>query len=238
MPFRLAIWPSACGGFAGGGGYYDEVWYQQLFSQAKSGEIAGELTPDYLVLEVSEIEAMKRMNPKLKIIVLLRNPVDRAWSALRFHASKGHNSVDLSSAVECMQEAAQPWMVPRGLYFRALERFSSQFPGSQILVGFYDAIAKSPKSLLGSITEFLGISPFPDTECNSAIRVNESPMHAMPDGLRESLTTLYAEELVTLSQRFGSYANLWLGPDSAANCNNLYSAATLDKTNFYANQLK
>ena len=68
-------------------GKRDWNWYEDLFTYA--GErTAGEICPGYARLDGSKISEIAARYPKLKIIYLLRDPVDRAWSSVAMHYRK------------------------------------------------------------------------------------------------------------------------------------------------------
>lgn len=61
--------------------FYKSInWYCQYFKSAKKTQVTGEINPCYSTLSEKKIKLIHKMNPKLKIILLLRNPIDRAWS--------------------------------------------------------------------------------------------------------------------------------------------------------------
>ena len=68
------------------GGYKNHglKWYSQLFEE-KGSRIAGDITPAYSTLDKNKIEILHRILPNAKIILILRNPIERAWSAAKMH---------------------------------------------------------------------------------------------------------------------------------------------------------
>ena len=63
-------------------GNYSDEWYLSLFEDAKG--LKGEITPSYSFLEVEEIKQMYALAPNAKIIFLIRNTIERAWSCLLY----------------------------------------------------------------------------------------------------------------------------------------------------------
>ena len=55
-------------------------WYCKHFKDADISQYKGEITPCYSILSEEKIKFIHQINPKLKIILLLRNPIERAWS--------------------------------------------------------------------------------------------------------------------------------------------------------------
>ena len=67
-----------------------DEWYARLFRAAKAnGLVAGEITPAYATLDETVLRRIKRMNDTIKLIFVMRDPVERAWSAVNNAAKKG-----------------------------------------------------------------------------------------------------------------------------------------------------
>jgi hypothetical protein len=64
-------------------GRVDDEWYRSLFENAPVA-IRGEITPSYTMLNEDDVARVQQFEPELKILLLLRNPIDRAWSQIRF----------------------------------------------------------------------------------------------------------------------------------------------------------
>jgi hypothetical protein len=142
--------------------YYHAIrswsWYRSLFAPG-SGQICGEATPRYAVLPPRKIAAIHRRMPDLKIIYLLRDPIDRMWSDLAmFHdqrfGGEGTQSVGESADSDFL---AKPSNLRHSRYEENLRRWEAHFPKKQIFVGFLEDIASQPGDLLRRIFQFLGV---------------------------------------------------------------------------------
>ena len=202
--FRDAIWWSKWAF-----GYYSESWYKSLFSQAEYHQISGEITPAYSILEANDIARIKAVNPNIKLIYMIRNPIDRAWSAIRFEISRGNLNIDVNSDNEIISQLQSKGMTLGGDYERTIDNYLKHFDSSQMLVCFYDAIQADPIDLMSEITKFLNISPFAKNTINHQKIVNSSPFSEMPSSVKDYLTETYAPMIKRLAVRFGSYAKLW-----------------------------
>jgi len=146
-------------------------WYKDFFknSEIKSHhKCIGEITPRYLVIpEVPE--RIHKFFPDIKLIVILRNPVDRAYSQYQFFVRDGNEK---KSFREFLDSDPDPFQ--RGLYCKQLQRFMNYFPKERIQVLFFEKVIKEPHKALHQIGEFLSVDPanFPDQ--NNAQMVNES----------------------------------------------------------------
>lgn len=190
-------------------GYYNENWYRSLFSQDNACEVYGEITPSYSILKSADVARIKAINPDLRLLFLIRNPVDRAWSAIRFNVQQGHSSLNLNSSNEIISALKKPSNILRGDYERTLDTYLKHFDSSQILICFYDAIRCDPVGLMSGITTFLNVISFEKAAIDNKTIVNRSSTYQMPVDVRDYLLETYAPMINRLAKTFGSYATIW-----------------------------
>lgn len=190
-------------------GTYDAEWYVRLFSQARSDQVCGEITPGYAILEPDDISKIRDINPDVRLILMIRDPIERAWSGLRHNVAVGSN-INWNSLEEVMSRLKKPDVALRGDYERIVDNYLKFFDSSQILVCFYDAISRDPAGLMSSITSFLGIRDLQVNAADLKERVNVSPEREMPKQVRDYLVEYYTPMAIRASQRFGSYASSWI----------------------------
>ena len=134
------------------------------------GRPCGEATPVYCYWPRS-LERIAAYNPAMKLILVLRDPVQRAWSGWRMEYSRGPETHPFAW---CIREGRQrmfesdPWghhleysYVERGFYGEQIERLLSLFPREQILLLTSDALHSDPGKTLGQVRAFLGLGPAP-----------------------------------------------------------------------------
>ncbi|MEM9537143.1 MAG: sulfotransferase [Cyanobacteria bacterium P01_E01_bin.45] len=192
-------------------GYYDEDWYRSLFSQAKADQQRGEVTPAYSILTREDVARIAALNPEMKLIFMLRNPIERAWSSIRFAIDRKNADFDITSSSAIVKRLQEPLMMLRGDYERTLALYSELFDPSQILIGYYDAISQDPHGLLSGVTEFLEISPLHSTLIDNQTRVNSSPPRPIPADVKDYLWETYSPMIERLASSVGGYAKHWNG---------------------------
>lgn len=191
-------------------GRYDDGWYCSLFPPRDAAPMRGEITPEYSILEPEDVARIHAMNPDMKLIFLLRNPIERSWSSVRYNSSLGFNKVDLDSHDAIVEEMRSKRLTRRCDYEKTLEIYTALFPARQILIGFFDAIREQPGALLEGVWDFLGVRR-PAQETGSVNKVfNDSPGREMPAPVREALEEMYLPKIRRLSARLGGYAARWL----------------------------
>jgi Sulfotransferase domain len=159
-----------------GAGPRDLVRNLQL---AASGRLLGIKRPDYLCLP--EIpERFYRVAPASKLIVVLRNPVDRATSAYFHYVRMGFfPNLQPDVGFRLLLRSALDDLFPRspeilrfGLYGEALERWLHFFPRHQVLVLTHAGVRTNATHLLRSVYDFLGLDAFSPTPAT----LNSRPM--------------------------------------------------------------
>jgi len=133
-----------------------DEWYLSLFRRG-SGKICGEITPDYSLLDECGVENVVRLLPNIKILLLMRDPLDRVLSQTRYHMDgKAYPDLSRASEDELVQFATQPGQVLRGDYGRILAIWRKFIPAERIYLGYYEDIQNRPGDTLNSILDFLG----------------------------------------------------------------------------------
>lgn len=148
----------------------DYAGYHARFPPA-DGRPRGEATPIYLYWPGS-LERIAAYNPAIRLIVLLRDPVERAWSHWKMEFARG---AEANPFAWCIRDGrrrlleAEPWghhrefsYVERGFYGEQLERLFGLLPREQVLVLRSEALNRGPAETLARVRRFLGLPPGPD----------------------------------------------------------------------------
>ena len=126
---------------------YEPAHYHRYFPRAP-GEIVGEWTPPYMLYEHT-ISALAEVAPGARLLVSLRDPIDRYRSAVSYFAGRAGKA---STEVIQQQEKG-------GLYASQLAHVLQHFDRDQVLVLQYERCRASPIEELRKIFSFLGIEP-------------------------------------------------------------------------------
>jgi len=136
-------------------------WYLKHF-QDGSERIVGEKSPSYMF--TPEVAGRMYENiPDVKLIFLLRDPVDRAYSHYWMNVRRGKEKRSFSSVIrepECVDKYGTWCYISRGMYENKLGRFKSFFPDSQLFVAKSESLRNDTSGVLSRICGFLGISDF------------------------------------------------------------------------------
>ena len=151
--------------------------YEKLFIPSGK-DVIGEASVSYLYSEVAAEEIYK-YNPNAKILIILRNPVERAFSHFLMNLKTGYtNNLNfLDEIKKDYNKAYKGWGVSHlyielGLYFNQIKRFMDVFDQNNVLIlDFYD-FKKNNQNIIDNICSFLGIDDFtiPSNRINLNVR--------------------------------------------------------------------
>jgi hypothetical protein len=125
--------------------------YLALFAAVTTQLAVGEVSPLYLN-SASAPTAIQRRLPEARLIVILRNPIDRAYSGYQMHLRNLRTRLPVAEAFGLDQH----W-VQAGMYYAALVRYFELFDPAQIKVLLFDELKVAPISLLSNLYRFLGV---------------------------------------------------------------------------------
>jgi hypothetical protein len=140
----------------------DERSYLKLFAHARPEQrVLGEASTWYFALP-GMAQKIKSYRPDAKVIVILRDPVERAYSAwCHARGDRLEPCDDFSTALQLESQRGEVEFLLRyqrmGLYSEALAEYQSVFPTAQLLVLFYDDIRADPMSSWRTVCAFLGV---------------------------------------------------------------------------------
>lgn len=159
-------------------------WYSQQFPSSESGKLCGEITPCYAVLQEEKIREIFYLFPKVKIIFMARDIVDRAWSALLMELRTSalglqpgefptNESLLRPFEKEKYLKVADPDRYDddyflnrlmhtthssRNDYAKSLRSWMRIFPKENFLIVNYNDLSSRPKSLVNEVLKFIGVN--------------------------------------------------------------------------------
>ena len=141
----------------------DQAEYEELFDDASDDELArGEASTHYLYVEKSPAR-IKALIPDARLIAVLRNPVDRAFSSYQHLVRDELEPLDFGAALDAeSQRIAEHYAylyryTDLGFYSEQLDRYEKTFPESQLCVLLYDDLRSDPEGTCRRIFSFLGV---------------------------------------------------------------------------------
>jgi hypothetical protein len=138
-------------------------WYRQQFTSWNGEPFVGEASPSYMMWKNRPGDVARRIHktvPDVRLIAIVRNPVDRLESALRHHIRWGRIApgADLYSAIAASSpENGGVDLLGASVNFHSLYRFADRF-GDQLQVLFYDDLVEDPAAFYRAALAHIGAS--------------------------------------------------------------------------------
>lgn len=185
-------------------------WYSSLFPAGKT-LVTGDITPAYSTLSGEVVSMIKEMNPNVKVIFLMRDPIDRSWSQAKreLHRLYGKPLKEIPPQ-EVIHWFNEPACALRSDYVRTLDIWQAHFPKAQFFFGFLEEINANPRDLLLRVFDFLGVERsdkyVPESAhaiVNSRGNIDIAPVYEY------ELARIHEPMLARLTQMFDSYPAQW-----------------------------
>ena len=194
----------------------DYTPYHVHFRPGPSAQLFGEATPAYMYWS-SAPGRIWEYNPDMKIIMILRNPIERAYSHWNMQRDRGKDSMSFYDALKrehrrCRE--ALPFQhklysyIGRGFYTEQIRRIWQYFPDTQTLIMKTEDMRDHPEPTLRKIYEFLGVHPPKEIE---PIDVH-SRSYVTPLAEKEEryLENIFEFEIRQLERMLGWDCSKWL----------------------------
>ena len=189
----------------------DDQWYGTLFPKTE-GKITGEICPGYARLGPNAVAHVHELMPDTRVIYLLRNPVERAWSALAMHFREHYASIDTIPESAIKARLNNPKARRHADYSKNLAAWEAHYPQDQMFIGFFDDLQGDPRRLLKEILDFLGVdSSDQAVPQDVASRLNPGRGEVVPALFEGVLARALADEVRALNARFdNAHTRRWL----------------------------
>ena len=185
--------------------------YAELF-EGKGEQRSGDITPAYCYLPERTIAQIANAFPDLHIVLLVRDPIDRCWSALNMLVRRGGlTQEDLLNCDRLDVLLREDDVALRSYASDAWNRWSKFIPAERMSYFFFDQLIERPAELRAEIIAFLGADPGKASGARPADYNRKSDRHKlpMPDACRERLTEYFWDELLACATIFGGVASEW-----------------------------
>lgn len=172
-------------------GTQNDHWYKSLFHDEM---LSGDITPIYCDLSERTIENIKALIPEAKIIISLRDPIEREWSRARMNLLKRKQKSSISAipSEEVIEHFKDPVHHNSNDYVALVNSWKQYFGEEKVFVFFFDELKEAPQELMNKICLFLNIQPIKID--NLSRKVNE--------GVKEVISPDYLNALIDLNYPF------------------------------------
>ena len=190
--------------------FLDLEGYAQLF-ELKGSLISGDITPAYSTLNEEIISRIVRRFPKLKVIFLARDPVERALSHLSMNVHlQLIKPFNVANTDEVIQKLLYPGVLLRSHPSTIVARWRRYVHPDQFRIYFFEELEQAPDALFSSIVRFLGGDPAKTRAgLNGKRKANSRGKLPFPDQVRCGVARFFEAELKACSAELGGPATTW-----------------------------
>ncbi len=189
--------------------YYDNGldWYRGLFAgEVPPGCRQGDMTPAYAILPRQRIAEVHQHFPHLRLLYVLRNPLERAWSSALMALARAEMTPDEASDQWFIDHFNSRGSLRRGDYAACLEHWWAVFPRQQCLLCRYDRIQQAPRDLLLDVARHLAVDTdyfeqLPEPMLRQRVFASAGP--PLRPSLKPYLQQLYREPCARLVELLG-----------------------------------
>lgn len=183
----------------------NDAWYQSLFPD-DDARVKGEVCPGYARMGDAAVASVASLVPGVKLVYLVRDPIDCAWSSATSHFFKkaGGVGVERTAPEEIEDYLCKENSVRHLRYAENLEVWERHFPVEQILVSCYEDLRSDPRSVFKRVCRFIGVSDADSVvpEGVEARRGGRVKVRGeVPERYRRLLARLHLEGLEKLAAR-------------------------------------
>jgi len=173
-------------------------WYLSLFDKSyTAGKVCGDITPGYSTLDERGVKyASEVLNKNIPIILIVRNPIYRSWSAAKMLMRSRSLSVDSVEPEAIIELLEAPVVKLSSEYSRMIPLWKKYFNNFYLLS--FDELGESPQLLLTKISRILNISDdWDESTIKKRVWADKKKLQ-MPASVLTVLIDKYASEIDTL----------------------------------------
>lgn len=195
-------------------------WYKSHFDYSK--KMVGDKAPDVMYM-YSCLELLQNINPQVKIILFLRNPIDRAyshWKMIKYDIGKNN---EIPSFEDCVKDELQNRMgeirsynvsllshfIQRGFYYQQIQEILKYFPKDNLFIAISEKIRENMDGEYQNIFEFLGVDKFHTKFEEKYVSKNPEDKLDKNCKLYKDLKKLYDNDVKKLEKMIGYKTNWW-----------------------------
>lgn len=172
--------------------YYNKGldWYFSRFPEKAAGEITGEATPMYMYRTLAA-QRIKQDLPDVKLIVMLRNPVDRLISNFQHNYKWVPGWKDTYPSLENYFNSCSDrdyYLIEKGLYYSTIKKWLNYFPLEQFCIIKSEDVFTKPGESYQRVIKYLGLPHF-SLDDYPVLRANE--YEQISNELRTNLERFY-----------------------------------------------
>jgi len=206
-------------------GYWNDNFYKgQVYRQIYNGRmngtvvklnnyVCGEMSTLYSIMPPEQIENLCKHHPNIKLILMVRNPVERAWSAINMHYK--FNNMDISELTEekAIKAITGAKTAKLGQYDVIIKKWLKFYQKEQLQIIFFDDIQTKYQEILRDVSKHIGIeADFFEKIPDSLLKTPsmQGQKKALSNHIYDTCIDFYRPSIHFLSHYIGRNLDDWL----------------------------
>lgn len=174
----------------------DQAYWSRLTRGYSGQPVIADITPAYSIIGRDGFSKILQMDPNVKILFILRDPLSRIWSAARMQANE--RGVDPSNILEMLLNGRQAAMRLRSDYINTVSALDDIIPSEQLMYIFYEEMFTH--KTIERLSIFLNI---PEFKVNFDMKVRQGQSYEMEPDLENRMRDFLAPQYRAMAERFG-----------------------------------
>lgn len=187
------------------------VTHYRSWLDVGDGKVHGDITPAYGILDLEVIGECHAAFPALKLLFVIRNPMERAWSAACMGLERAEMNLEEASDAWFIDHFRSSGSLARGDYEGCLRNWRAVYGVKAVLVLRFEDIIDRPSWLLNECCHHIGVEPFYTCHDGDLSRfINQGKSPGIRASLLPTLISLYSERVRSLEQYLREDLGAWL----------------------------
>ncbi len=188
------------------------AWYEKRFGPPDNDPprpIRGEFTPAYCTIPPEVVRMIATAYPELRLILMIRDPVERTWSQIKIF----HEKLVLKNDLDAMLDGfvARDKTARFNDYLRTIEVWTAHFPEEALYIDLYDRVQADKPAVLAGVLAHLGADPTWQPEAKDLqAQINDTEDRDIPPILRWALAKAWIEPTKRLNDRLQGRVSPWI----------------------------
>lgn len=191
--------------------YMGIEWYRNLFD-ISDGKIHGEITPAYSILPDNIVSIISSHFPDLRLIYIIRNPIQRAWSSAKMALQRAEMTLEEASDQWFLDHFYSRGSIFRGDYEKCIRNWRMFFPKESLLILRFELIVSQPEIFIKKCLLHLGVNSTISETMRNRLRdiVFKSQTGNLRNTLYDELIKIYKDKINSLSKYLNEDFSTWL----------------------------
>jgi hypothetical protein len=170
--------------------------YSRLFAGVKDEIAIGEASPNYLFHYKSSVPRIQKYVPDAQLIIVLRNPIERAYSDYLMHIRDAIGYRPLSEQIK--YAADKSFIIRKGFYYTPIQFYLNHFRAEKVKVLLYDDLIQDSLKFMQSMYRYIGVDESIEIDTTKKVQTAKVPKNQLINNLlrrKNPLRTLAANTL-------------------------------------------